>query len=159
MSHLDEIEAIKQLKYRYFRGVDMADLDVVRDCFVERASVLYVGGAYRVELSGRDKIVEYIASAMHSECISGHIGTGPEITLTSPTTAKGTWYQHDWFLDLRTNVKLSGACLYNDQYVKEDGQWRILSSGYERVHEIVEQLAAKPTITAHYLGKHARKPA
>ncbi|HEX9773812.1 MAG TPA: hypothetical protein VGA44_10135 [Steroidobacteraceae bacterium] len=70
----------------------------------------------------------------------------------------GTWYQSDWFLDLRSNIKLSGACLYDDRYLKVDGTWKILHTGYERLYEIVEQLASPPVVTAHYLGKHARPP-
>lgn len=158
MNDLDEIEAIRQLKYRYFRAVDTAQLDEIRACFVEHASVLFEGGSYRVELTGRENIVEYIATAIHSECISSHIGSGPEIKLESASSASGIWYQHDWYLDLRTLIRVSGACLYRDRYVKEAGVWRILHSGYERIHEIVEQLPERPQITAHYLGSAARKP-
>ncbi len=155
---LDEIEAIKQLKYRYFRLVDTANWTELAGCFVESATVRYVGGSYRVERSGRDAILDYLASAIHSQCIAVHQGGHPEIRLTSSTTATGTWYQNDWFLDLRTNTKLSGACLYDDRYVKEHREWKIAHTGYERLYEIVEQLPAAPLLTAHWLGRHARPP-
>jgi hypothetical protein len=157
-THSDEIEAIRQLKYRYFRLVDTADWMALGDCFVDHATVSFVGGSYRVERSGKSQILEYLAGAIHSQCISVHQGGHPEITLTSPTTATGTWYQNDWFLDLRSNIKLSGACLYDDRYLKVDGRWKFLHTGYERLYEIVEQLASPPVVTAHYLGKHAQPP-
>ena len=157
-NQLDEIEAIKQLKYRYFRLVDTANWADLARCFLESATVCYVGGTYRVERSGRAAILEYLASAIHAQCISVHQGGHPEIRLTSPSTATGTWYQNDWFLDLRSNMKLSGACLYDDRYVKEGGDWKIEHTGYERLYEIVEQLPAAPMVTAHYLGRHARQP-
>ena len=89
----------------------------------------YVGGSYRVERAGRAAILEYLSSAIHAQCISVHQGGHPEIRLTSPTSATGTWYQNDWFLDLRSNTKLSGACLYDDRYVKEGGDWKIEHTG------------------------------
>src|SRR5688572_24601367 len=97
-NQLDEIEAIKQLKYRYFRLVDTANWADLAQCFVESATVCYVGGTYRVERSGRAAILEYLASAIHAQCISVHQGGHPEIRLTSPSTATGTWYHNDWFL-------------------------------------------------------------
>ena len=154
----DEMEAIRQLKYRYFRLVDTANWAELADCFIDSATVRYVGGSYCVERSGRAAILEYLASAIHAKCISVHQGGHPEIRLTSSTTATGIWYQNDWFLDLRSNTKLSGACLYNDRYVKQGGHWKIEHTGYERLYEIVEQLPAAPMVTAHYLGSHARPP-
>ena len=155
---LEEIEAIKQLKHRYFRLVDTANWGELAHCFVESATVCYVGGTYRVERSGRSAILEYLAGAIHAQCISVHQGGHPEIRLLSPTSATGTWYQNDWFLDLRSNTRLSGACLYDDRYVKEAGDWKIEHTGYERLYEIVEKLPGPPTVTAHYLGSHARPP-
>ena len=157
-TRLEEIEAIKQLKYRYFRLVDTANWVELADCFTENATVCYVGGSYRVEYRGRVTILEYLASAIHARSISVHQGGHPEIRLTSATTASGTWYQNDWFLDLRTNTRLSGACLYDDRYVREGGDWKIEHTGYQRLYEIVEQLATPPVVTAHWLGSHARPP-
>jgi hypothetical protein len=154
----DDFEAIRQLKYRYFRLVDTAGWAELGDCFTADATVCYVGGSYRIERNGREAILDYLAGAIHSQCIAVHQGGHPEIRLTSASTATGTWYQNDWFLDLRSNTKLSGACLYDDRYVKEDGAWKIAHSGYQRLYEIVEQLAAPPLLTAHWLGSHAHPP-
>ncbi len=76
-SRLEEIEAIKQLKYRYFRLVDTANWAELAGCFVESATVRYVGGSYHVERSGRDAILDYLASAIHSKCIAVHQGGHP----------------------------------------------------------------------------------
>ena len=65
-SQLDEIESIKQLKYRYFRLVDTANWTELADCFVESATVSYIGGSYRVERAGRAAILEYLSSAIHA---------------------------------------------------------------------------------------------
>jgi hypothetical protein len=74
-SPLEEIESIKQLKHRYFRLVDTADWDALADCFVESATVCYAGGSYRVERSGRDAILGYLAGATRSAFRCTRAGT------------------------------------------------------------------------------------
>ena len=42
-----DIEEIKKLKYRYFRGIDMADMELLSTLFTDDASLDYRGGTYR----------------------------------------------------------------------------------------------------------------
>jgi hypothetical protein len=155
---LEDIELIKQLKYRYCRCIDMANLDELKTLFTEDASVRYQGGSYLFEAQGRDKILEALGYAFHSEAIAFHHVNHPEIEVTSPTEAKGTWYLKDWFLDLKNKIITDGSALYKDSYVKQNGKWLIKRATYERIYEIVTPFTDKPNITAHYLAKHARKP-
>ena len=48
----------------------------------------------------------------------------PEIELTSPTTATGTWAMEDW-LRWPDGRELHGAGHYHEEYEKVDGRWRI----------------------------------
>lgn len=154
---LEDYELIRQLKYRYCRCIDTANLDELRELFTEDASVCYVGGSYRFEAAGRDKILEALGYAFHAEAIAVHHVNHPEIALTSPTEATGTWYLKDWFCDLRNKIYTDGSALYRDRYVKRDGRWLIQHASYERVYEIVTPFTEAPNITAHYLAKHGKR--
>jgi len=154
---LEDIELIKQLKYRYCRCIDMANIAELKTLFTEDASVCYVGGSYRFEAQGRAKILEAIEYAFHSQAIAFHHVNHPEIELSSPTQAKGTWYLKDWFLDLKNKIITDGSALYKDTYVKQDGTWLIQRATYERIYEIVTPVTETPNITAHWLAKHGKQ--
>lgn len=154
---LEDIELIRQLKYRYCRCIDTANIAELEELFTEDASVCYVGGSYRFEVQGRAAILEALGQAFHAEAIALHQVNHPEITVTSPTEATGTWYLKDWFLDLRHKIITDGSAFYRDRYVKQNGQWRIQHASYSRVYEIVTPVTEVPNITAHYLAQHGRK--
>lgn len=154
---LEDIELIKQLKYRYCRCIDTANIAELKTLFTEDASVCYVGGTYRFEASGRDKILEALEYAFHSQAIAFHHVNHPEIEVLTPTTATGTWYLKDWFLDLKNRVITDGSALYKDQYVMRAGNWLIQRATYERIYEIVTPVTETPNITAHYLARHGKK--
>ena len=136
MDDLREIEAIKRLKYRYMRCLDLKRWDEMRGCFVEDATSSYSGGKYAFE--GREKILEFFRGSMGPEMITSHHVHHPEIELTSATTARGTWALEDTVIHTQHDFTLRGAAFYHDEYVKVDGEWRIRSTGYERVYEEIQ---------------------
>lgn len=150
---LEEIERIKRLKYRYWRAIDMGHADEVRDLVTEDVRVDYVGGTYRWQMEGREAFVQAVALAFSSQAVSLHTGHHPEIDVVTETTARGTWYLTDMFINLQESIVTEGSALYHDEYVKVNGEWRIKVSTYERIFERVEKLSARPNLTAHYLGR------
>lgn len=154
---LEDIEAIRQLKYRYFRCIDTANITELAELFTQDANIRLEGGTYTFEAQGRDKICEAISYGFHAEAVAFHHGHHPEIEIVSDTEANGLWYLRDWFLDLRRMITTDGTAFYRDQYVKHDGRWWIQQSHYSRVWEIVEDVTEKPNITAHYLAEHGKK--
>lgn len=154
---LEDIEAIRQLKYRYCRAIDMADMALLKTLFTEDASVCYVGGSYRFEAQGRDTILEALSYAFHAEAVAMHHVNHPEIELVSDTEATGIWYLKDWFLNLKLMLITDGTALYRDRYLKRDGQWLIQHASYSRIFEIVTPVTEKPNLTAHYLAAHGRQ--
>jgi len=154
---LEDIEQIKRLKYRYCRCIDTANVKELAELFTEDASICYVGGSYKFEAQGRDKICEAIGFAFHSQAIAFHHVNHPEIDLVSPTEATGTWYLKDWFLDLKHKIITDGSALYKDNYVKQNGKWLIKRATYSRIFEIVTPVTETPNITAHYLAQHGKK--
>jgi hypothetical protein len=138
MSKLEEIEAIKQLKYRYFRCLDRKDWAGLAETLSEDATSAYDSGKYA--FSGREAILKFLRDALGSpKVVSRHQGHHPEIELTGPTSARGVWYLEDYVIFGDNNRALSGAGFYTDEYVKLGGQWKIRSTGYERTYEQVER--------------------
>lgn len=154
---LEDIELIKRVKYAYCRCLDTANFAEMRTLFTEDASISYVGGRYKYEFQGRDKIIAALENAFHAEAVGCHQVHHPEIDVVSPTEAKGTWYLRDWFLDLRYKLVTEGSALYRDTYVKRDGRWLIQRATYERIFETMQELKELPALTTHYLAKTGKK--
>ena len=54
-----------------------------------------------------------------------HQGHNPEIELTSDTTATGWWELDNFMVTAETNVGLWIGAFYDDEYIKEKGEWKI----------------------------------
>lgn len=137
---LVEIEAIKQLKARYMRGVDTRDWELLATTFAPNARSIYNDGKYSFD--GRDTIMEFLSTALSKSAATMHHAHTPEIEITSATTARALWYLEDFIINeenesdpSRNNTVLHGSGIYSDEYLKIDGEWKILLTGYERIFE------------------------
>ncbi len=154
---LVEIEMIKRIKYAYFRCIDLKQWDEIAELFVPEATCAYSGGAYSFE--GRDAIIEFFVKAMGRESfLSSHKAHHPEIDLTGPDTASGVWALEDWVIDTQWELDIRGASFYDDRYVKRDGKWLILHTGYRRVFEEIEPRGSRSglQLTASWWGTDGR---
>src|SRR5262249_11030963 len=134
MYDLQEIEAIKRLKYRYVRFLDHKRCDELAALFTEDAEASYSSGKYA--FSGRDQIMEFLRGALGShDALTSHRVHEPEIDVTGPTTARGIWGLDDVVIYPKADVSVRGAAFYEDEYVKIDGEWNIRSTGYRRLYE------------------------
>ena len=138
-----EIEAIKRLKYRYMRCLDQKLWDEIVDCFSEDATAAYSGGKYSFE--GRGAIVDFLKRSMGAESFhSSHRVHHPEIDLTGPDRATGTWALEDVVIETSFQITIRGAAFYSDEYVKQGGVWRIRHTGYRRTYEEIQPRAEVP---------------
>lgn len=139
MSDLEAIEAIRQLKYRYLRAVDLKMWDLLESTFTPDAIAAYDGG--KQTHKGRDAIVGWLKSALDNTIVTLHQVHNPEIEITSATSATGIWYLEDRVInrgadmpDMPGHTILTGAAFYSDEYQKIDGEWKISRTGYERTY-------------------------
>lgn len=145
MSDLDELEAIKQLKYKYLRCLDTKAWGELAECFLEDATSAYDAGKYTFE--GREQVIGFLEKALGPPTmITMHQVHHPEIELTSATTATGRWYLEDMVIDTKHNTTLRGAAFYRDEYVKVGGRWKLKFTGYERTFEEVQDRAETPSL-------------
>lgn len=123
-----DIEAIKQLKARYFRFMDEKRWDEWGQVFTQDATLDTSEDAKDAIVSGRDEIQAFVSTSV-ADLITVHQGHMPEIELTSERTAKGIWAMED-YLELASDgsFQIHGRGHYREEYEKgDDGAWRIKS--------------------------------
>lgn len=150
---LQAIEAIKQLKYRYVRALDSADLDTMRTCLAENVYVRFEGGIYTFEHTGREKVIAAFETSFHSKAAASHQVHHPEILLQDETHARAKWSLSDIFHDLNQRIIISGAAEYEDDYVKDtEGNWQIVRSTYTRLYEMTQPMPENMFCTVNKLA-------
>ena len=129
---LGDIEAIKKLKAKYWRCIDKKLWDELEDCFVEDAVADY---GKNLNFQGRKAIIQFLKDNLGSDSvITVHQGHNPEIEITSDTTASGIWALHD-YLVFQPNITINGWGHYEDEYVKQNGEWKKKSIKETRLRE------------------------
>ena len=133
VNRLADLEAIKQLKARYFRYLDTKDWAAFRALFTDDCRH-WLPLDPPVFMTNE----EYFPSteAMLTPGVTTHHGHMPEITILSDTEAEGVWAMEDYVqIDPPSGrISLSGFGHYMETYRKgDDGQWRISSKNNERL--------------------------
>lgn len=159
LQQLSDMEEIKILKHRYFRAIDTGDWAMLPDLFTADVACTYNGGTYKVSLKGREAMVEFLCNSFHSGCLAMHHGHMPEIAVTGDNSATGIWYLEDVFIDLEKDDHTFGTAIYTDVYRREGGVWRIASTYYDRVIEVLTKFSAmQGRATVARLATTGRKP-
>jgi len=139
MSADTEIEAIRQLKYRYFRLLDQKKMDDLAKLMVPECTAAYHNG--RHSYPDRNTLIEFLRGSIGQPyLLTMHHGHHPEIELVSPTQAKGVWYLHDVVLHTDEKWRLEGNGFYDDRYRKVGNEWKIEHTGYRRTFELIQPL-------------------
>jgi hypothetical protein len=129
-SDLVEIEAIKQLKARYFRFLDTKQWDAWREVFTEDFQAEVHGPHPVIHFENRDEMVESNRKVL-AEAPTIHHGHMPEIELTGPDTARGIWAMLDV---VKLGAGFVGYGHYHEEYRKVEGDWRIARLLLTRLH-------------------------
>lgn len=143
---LTEIEAIRQAKARYIRGVDEGDAALVRSilhpdceldyrgCFVDPQTGHDFFPAMGIVLKGRDK---FGSALVDLGIVSVHQVYNAEIELEGETTARAVFPMTDrlWFPDNGkwAHAQLTGYGHYRETYEKVGGEWLLKSTKVTRL--------------------------
>lgn len=121
---LEDVEAIRQLKARYFSSCDAKDIEGMRDCFVPgKVAIDY--GAIGV-FDNRDQLIDVFQRlGCHDHIVEMHHGMNPEIAMVDADQARGTWglYYHQINTQEKTLTQLGAT--YEDEYVRTERGWKI----------------------------------
>ncbi|WP_116287832.1 SDR family NAD(P)-dependent oxidoreductase [Parafrankia colletiae] len=127
---LADIEAVRQLKARYFRTLDTKDWNGFRQVFADDVVIDTTASGGSV-VTGADAFLEFVRAAL-ADVLTVHHGHSPEITVSSPSSASGTWAMAD-HLRFADGNELTGFGHYRETYEKSDGTWRIRTSTLTRL--------------------------
>lgn len=155
VERLSAMEEIKQVKARYFRGVDTGDSALVRGILAEDC-VLDFMGCCTDPATGRDffpsmNVVMRGRASWSSEgfakagIVSVHQGQNCDITFTSDTSAAVIWSMSDrLFMPAGAPfLQMTGSGYYHETYQKIDGGWKIKTMRIARLRvEALESPAA-----------------
>jgi uncharacterized protein (TIGR02246 family) len=137
---MEDIEAIRQLKARYFRTMDTKDWAAMRQVFTDDV-VMDTTAAGGTVVTGADEIMAFLLGAI-GEVLTVHHGHTPEIELTSATTATGIWAMED-HLRWPDGLEMHGYGHYHETYEKAGGAWRIKTLTLTRLRTDVTEPAGR----------------
>ncbi|MFW0787750.1 nuclear transport factor 2 family protein [Gordonia sp. CPCC 206044] len=140
---MDDLEAIKNLKYRYLRALDTKDWAAFADTLTPDVTGDY-GASLR--FTNRDELVDYMRSSVGPAVITEHRVDHPEIQVDGED-ATGRWYLQDRVIVPDFSFMLFGAAFYADRYRRTDDGWRISGTGYDRTYEAKLSLADLPSFS------------
>ena len=127
---MDDLEAIKQLKARYFRTMDTKDWEGMRAVFADDVVIDTTDSGGGV-VAGADEFLVFLRKTLQ-DVVTVHHGHMPEIEVTSSTTARGIWAMED-LLRWPNGTELRGYGHYHETYALIDGAWRIKTSRLTRL--------------------------
>ena len=130
---LEDIESIKRLKHRYLHCLDSKLWGELEQCLAKDVKASFMGGAMKYD--GRDELMEFYRTALPPTRITNHMGHHPQIEITGDGSAKGTWEVKTYLIETGFNVSLGGMSVFNEEYVKQDGEWKIRSMHCYRIYE------------------------
>ena len=147
IGRLEDIEAIKQLKHRYLRAMDTKQWDEMAGTLAENVVANYSDG--ELNFTGRDKVMEFLrdsALAKPGELIGVHHCQQPEIEITGPDSARGTWALYNYLIHKTADFGMRICAFYHDEYRRTEDGWRISATGYQRVFEESCQRSDMPSL-------------
>ena len=126
---LEDTEAIKQLKARWWFSCDTRDTAGMRACFDENNFEIDFGFIGR--FTDMDAFIAVFESlACHPTHIDMHHGLAPEITVKDAHTAEGRWRMRFQLLETELKQVQLMSGYYEDQYVKLEDGWKMRRSKY-----------------------------
>jgi hypothetical protein len=134
LQQLLDIEAIKQLKARYFRLLDQKRWDEWGSVFTADVHMVVPEG--EVDTHGRDAVVESLRGIL-AEVVTVHHGHMPEIEITGADTASGTWAMFDHLefpgADGGPPFTMRGYGHYTETYARGADGWQIATLRLDRL--------------------------
>lgn len=135
LAALEQISAITELKYRYWRACDAKDPSAMRDCFVAGAARIEYGPVGTFQ--DADALVAVYRSIALRTLDDGrwavldmHHGLHPVIEVLDAAHATGRWTLHFRQVDNANGTERVSSGEYEDEYVIEDGAWKIAATRF-----------------------------
>jgi len=128
VERLVAIEAVKLLRARYCRFIDMKLWGDLRPLLHEEISLDLSSSNGKPPIVGRDAFIDYVGGRFVDEP-SLHLNFLPEIEILSPDSATAIWAQEHFLYPLwvKGEKHSHGYGWSEDRYEKVDGDWQVRS--------------------------------
>ncbi|MGO4203496.1 nuclear transport factor 2 family protein [Rhodococcus sp. TAF43] len=147
LEELAALEDLRQLKYRYFRTLDLKRWDEFADTLADDVVARYGTHALRDPLvfEGRDTLAGFMRDSLGPAVTTVHVANHPELTVDG-SRASGSWAFEDTVIVPDAKSVIRGAGYYTDRYRRDDdGRWRIVETSYDRIYESITSLDDTPS--------------
>lgn len=136
---LEDIEAIKRLKYDYFFFCDHKQPANMRECFAE--GPVHIDYGRIGTFDNRETLValfDQLACAEH--IVEMHHAQNPRIDLFDAEHATGVWSLYYFMVDTRQNTATQLGGYYEDSYKKIDGVWKITATTFKVTSTLISDV-------------------
>ncbi len=153
LHRLESLEAIRELKSRYFRACDTKDAEAMRDCF--DAGVIDIRFGRIGDFSSREELVAVFSElACHDHIVEMHHGQNPLIEVLDADSARGDWGLYYYLIDTQRQIVTQLGGGYQDEYRRVDGHWKISASEFSVSSTQILSLA-EGAVAALFAGRVA----
>lgn len=141
IQRLTAIEEIRQLKARYWFGIDQKDAPLLRAVFTDGAEIDFradMPAGTDATLPNPDEFVEIVLSSF-AGVDTIHHGHSPIIEFSGADAATAIWPMEDNLWVRHENARLPfkhlhGYGFYHDRYIRTEAGWRISATTLKRVN-------------------------
>lgn len=124
LQKLEDAEAIRTLKARYLFCCDRKDPKGMRACFVD--GKMHIDYGMIGIFDNADAVVKVFEEiGCHEHMVEFHHGVNPQIEVLDTAHARGKWGLHYFLIDTQSQRLTQLAGYYEDEYRKENGEWKI----------------------------------
>jgi hypothetical protein len=136
MRMLEDVEAIRALKSRYFSACDRKDPKGMRACFVDGPCVIDYGVVGVFDTA--DAVVKVFTEVgCHPHMVEMHHGANPDIYELELSSAKGRWSLHYFLINTNEKKLTQLAGVYEDEYRRTDTGWKIAKTKFVATSTLV----------------------
>lgn len=150
IEHLETVEAIKSLKYRYLNACDEKRPDEVLACFAPGKVAIDFGHIGQFE-TAQDFVQVFKELGCHDHIVDMHHAQNPLVQWQGGDRASAKICLRFLSLNTRDKQRVQLGGYYNDEYQRIDGQWLIISSRFTVTSVELQDFSSDQTVVT-YVG-------
>ncbi len=126
---LEDADAIRAMKARYFFCCDRKDPKGMRACFADGKVHIDYGALGTFD--NADAVVKIFTDiGCHDHMVEMHHGMNPQIDVLDEMHARGKWSLHYFLINTQAKSLTQLAGYYEDEYRKINGHWKISATKF-----------------------------
>lgn len=137
---LEDTEAIRALKARYFFACDRKDPKTMRACFVDGPAHIDYGVVGTFD--NADALIKvYTEVGCHDYMVEMHHGMNGQISVKDESGASGKWSLHYFLINTKDKTVTQLGGYYEDEYRRQGADWKISRTRFVATSTLVLNIA------------------